>query len=180
MMEVLAGIVTVAQLLGYAVKSIDSVIEIYQNLKGVSGRLQDHLAQIRTLSYTVQNIKNDDLLDAEHMRHPLEQLIISIQNLKLIVERLQSRLNRSFFTRVRKASIQNADFDRLDESLRHIEADKGTLLLSITHMHAEAFLEDRQRRTSASPHSGQSKLSLIARLLDTKIRMVRHPLTPIC
>ena len=156
-MEVLAGIVTVAQLVGYAVNIIDSLVELYQKLKGVSVRLQGHLARIQTLSHTVRIIKKSDLLAEEDIRPPLEQLILSIQNLKHIAERLSSQLNRSLLRRWAKASIQNADFDRLEESLRHIEADKATLVLSITHAHAKAFLQDRQQRTLDFPHSSRSK-----------------------
>ena len=160
-MEVITTIATVAQLLSYAVNSIDSVIALYQTLKEGSGRLENHLARIKTLYHTIRIIKNNKLLIEKDIRFPLERLILSIQELRVIAERLQSRLSRSIFSRWVKTSIQNADFNKLEESVRHIEADKATLTLSITHAHATAFLQDRQRRTLIPSHSSQGQLLLI-------------------
>ena len=154
-MEAVTGIVTVAQLIGSAVTLINTVIRLYQRLKGNAVRLKDHLERIETLHHVVRIIENNNnLLVKEKIRAPLEQLVRSIQNLKNIIETLQSHQNKSRLARLTKASTQTTDFENLEENLRHIESDKLALILCITHAHAAASLEDRQPASSRSSQSG--------------------------
>lgn len=137
-MESIAALVTIAQLTEYIVRIIASIHKICVRLRLRSERLWQHLRQIERLGAVIASIESNESFSQSAQPRVSEHLRAIAQTVCLIKDTLDSEFHQQEkkpFVRALKTCINKAKQDRLDYLFNQLEADKTSLILSISEVH---------------------------------------------
>ena len=152
-MEFLGGLATIGQLTGYAVSTLSSTLEVYYRLRLRSDQFDHQLNQIRRLRDTVKGIRESSTLHVPGILDQLRALVESIHQLEAVAKPVQVQQDRKLVRRFIRTCLKDPEFNRLEQILLLVEADKTALLLTITSAQTCIVGEINQKLSMGFPRS---------------------------
>ena len=162
-METIAGLVTIAQLSGYAINIAQTIFETYQGIRFRSAHLRHQLSQIERLQPVLEDLESVEA-DARkvgarfsatsHLEDTLRALVVTITKIRDILGTALQKQGKKFLLQVFYAYYYKGVETHLKKLFKHLEADKTSLLLSL---HANQLLA-----VDGGPSSGEQPYFLMS------------------
>lgn len=137
-MEIVGSIASITQLTRYALSLIATISTIYRDIQDGSARQHQRIGQLERLFSTVQTLNASSTLSTSNTKEHLKAIIVRVQDLKVLLEKLVAQQAGRPLTKYLKALIKDdREENRILEVFIDIETEKSALLLSIAEIHTE-------------------------------------------
>ena len=137
-MEIVAGIASITQLSRYALSLIAKISGIYSDIQDGPALQHQQIRQLARLFSIIQTLHESSAISTSNIKEHLEPIVVKIQDLKVVLERLVAQQALSPVKKYFKALIKHhREKNRILELFNELEKDKSALLLSIAKTHTE-------------------------------------------
>ena len=137
-MEIVASIASITQLSRYALSLIAKISGIYSDIQDGPALQHQQIRQLARLFSIVQTLHESPTFSTSSIKEHLESIVVRIQDLKVVLERLAAQQARSPVKRCFEALIKHhSEKNRILELFNELEKGKSALLLSIAETNTE-------------------------------------------
>ena len=151
-MEIVASIASIAQLSRYALSLIAKISGIYSDIQYGPALQHQQIRQLARLFSIIQTLHESSAFSTSSIKEHLEPIVVRIQDLQVVLERLVAQQAESPVKKYFKALIKyHREKIRILELFNELEKDKSTLLLSIAKTHTELSAKTYRELTERVP-----------------------------
>ena len=159
-MEIVASIASITQLSRYALSLITKISGIYSDIQDGPALQHSQIRQLARLFSIIQTLHESSAFRTSSIRDHLEPIVVRIQDLKFVLERLSAQQTESLVKKYFKALIKDhREKNRILELFNELEKDKSALLLSVAETHTELSAKIYRELTERVPCTQGKDLS---------------------
>ena len=151
-MDIIGSIASIAQVLRYALSLIATISGIFQDIQDGPVLQHQQIQQLARLFSIIQTLHERAAFSTSSITELLEAIVVRIQDLKVVLERLVAQQAGTPVKKYFKALIKDhREKHRVSEVFNELEKDKSTLLLSIAETHTELSAKIYHELTERAP-----------------------------
>ena len=151
-MEIIGSIASIAQVLRYALSLIATISGIFQDIQDGPVLQHQQIQQLARLFSIIQTLHERAAFSTSSITELLEAIVVRIQDLKVVLERLVAQQAEPPVKKYFKALIKDhREKHRISEVFNELEKDKSALLLSIAETHTELSAKIYRELTERVP-----------------------------
>ena len=137
-MEIVASIASITQLSRYALSLIVKISGIYSDIQDGPALQHQQIRQLARFFSIIRTLHESSAFSTSSIKEHLEPIVVRIQDLKVVLERLVAQQARSPVKKYIEALIRHhREKNRILNLFNELEKDKSALLLSIAETHTK-------------------------------------------